>query len=94
MHMVKYLRTTIYFIVSAADYEVSTQLTKFFYTYARKKNVTPKKPLEAEAMGLEVMEEPLLFLMDEFAHAPSRLQLEIADATSCADLVPRHQPSA
>lgn len=67
MHMLKYLRTTIYFIVSAADYEVSTQLTKFFYTYALKKNVTPKKPLEAEAIGLEVMKEPLLFLMDEFA---------------------------
>ena len=67
MHMLKYIRTTIYFIVSAADYEVSTQLTKFFYTYALKKNVTPKKPVEAEEMGLEVMEEPLLFLMDEFA---------------------------
>jgi len=67
MHMLKYIRTSIYFIISAADYEVSTQLTKFFYTYALKKNVTPKKPLEAEEMGLEIMEEPLLFLMDEFA---------------------------
>lgn len=67
METFKYIPSTLYIIVEAANLNVSQMLLKMIYTYAIKLNMTFDAPAEVKELGLKAMDKPLKFFMDEFA---------------------------
>ena len=67
METFKYIPSTLYIIVEAANMNVSQMLLKMIYTYAIKLNMTFDAPTEIEELGIKKMDKPLKFIMDEFA---------------------------
>lgn len=65
--MFRYEPSTLYVIVSPGNIAVSTMLLKMIYTIAIQKNMTAKRPVQAEENEMELMKLPMIFLMDEFA---------------------------
>ena len=63
----KYIPSTLYIIVEAANLNVSQMLLKMVYTYAIKLNTTFEAPAEIKELGLKQMDKPMKFFMDEFA---------------------------